>query len=435
MPALTRRFDLALDHSPLVNRAVFAVAATYRRLALRKPRIVTVVGSYGKTTTSRMIARTIGAPETTPLKVGCNVGLGLSFAIFSIPRDTETAVLEVALPGVGQIEMRELASILQPSAVVMTSIGTEHHDRTIEEKREAKGQMVEWMDSSGLAVMNGDDPNVELVAGRAAAKVLRFGLGPHNDYRAEDVRLVWPTGTEFRLVTPTAQREVKIRLIGPKLVYPALAAIALAEARGIGLDDAIAKLATVPPTPLRLQPEELPNGAWLLRDEFKSSWETCHYALDVLSTLPAERKIVIWGDLAEPPGKMGPSCREIATRIAGIADRVIFVTENFQRYAAGARRAGMSKDRIFDAKRSWRTAIEGLPPHLGPGDVVLIKGVGNQKLERISLALSGQEVRCELSFCQRFARCHRCPDLTTEQAGREVLVHRQPVERRQRQRN
>jgi hypothetical protein len=44
--------------------------------------------------------------------------------------------------------------------------------------------------------------------------------------------------------------------------------------------------------------------------------------------------------------------------------------------------------------------------------VVLIKGRDTQRLERISLALAGREVRCRLSFCGTKAiRCEHCPML------------------------
>jgi hypothetical protein len=49
---------------------------------------------------------------------------------------------------------------------------------------------------------------------------------------------------------------------------------------------------------------------------------------------------------------------------------------------------------------------------LKPGDVVLVKGRDTQRLERVSLALSGRPVRCDIDFCDiKGMRCEVCPML------------------------
>ena len=195
------------------------------------------------------------------------------------------------------------------------------------------------------------------------------------------------------------------------MVYPALAATAVALAEGLELEHVLSRLAALPPTPGRLQPVSLVTGAVLLRDDFKSSLETIDAALNVLSEVPAKRKIVVLGEVSEPPGSQGPIYRRLGQRIAGIADRAIFLGGNFQRYAAGARSGGLRESALSNAGRDVLRAVNLLCEDLTDGDVVLIKGRDTQRLDRIGLALSGKRVTCARVTCNAVGRCEGCPEL------------------------
>jgi UDP-N-acetylmuramyl pentapeptide synthase len=167
---------------------------------------------------------------------------------------------------------------------------------------------------------------------------------------------------------------------------------------------------------------ELPGGAWLLRDDYKSSLETVDAALDTLEEIEAPAKIVVMGEISEPPGSQGPIYRRIGERIAGCASTLVLVGRNYQRYAAGARRGGMAKDAVIDAGTDLRAAAEAVAARLEPGCVVLIKGRDTQRLERIAFRLQGETVRCQLDACDARGRCDICPVLATGWRGLRAVV-------------
>jgi len=191
-----------------------------------------------------------------------------------------------------------------------------------------------------------------------------------------------------------------------------LAASAVAMAEGLDLERVLQRLEQLQPTPGRLQPVALSSGAVLLRDEFKSSLETIDRALDVLEEIEARRKIVVIGEVSEPPGSQGPIYRRLGERIAAIADRAIFLGGKNQPYAAGARRGGLRNEAMVDAKRDVLRVVGLLRWELREGDVVLIKGRDTERLERIALALLGHEVTCGRIVCSAVSRCDSCPELT-----------------------
>ena len=160
--------------------------------------------------------------------------------------------------------------------------------------------------------------------------------------------------------------------------------------------------------------------AELIRDDFKSTLETIDAALDVLAEVPAGRRVVVIGDVPEPPGSIGPIYRRIGERFAGIASRVVCAGtgSGFKRYQAGAARAGMARSALVHAGHSLRKAWELAGADLGPGDVVLVKGRDTERLDRVSLAPQGCTVRCEIEFCDiKGMRCEVCPMLETGWAG------------------
>jgi UDP-N-acetylmuramoyl-tripeptide--D-alanyl-D-alanine ligase len=226
------------------------------------------------------------------------------------------------------------------------------------------------------------------------------------------VALEWPHGTRFTLHTPQGSRDVRIRLFGKTMVNGALAAVAVALNEGKQLDEVVSRLETLAPTPGRLEPVALSNGAMLLRDEFKAPEETIDAALDVLEEIPAARRIVVLGDVDEPTSPQRRVYRRLGERVGRCAARAVFLTrgEHLSSLKAGARAGGLLPDAIMTV-RSVGEAVDALRD-LGAGDVVLIKGRHTQRLQRIALALSGRAVRCDLYYCNaRLTECRRCPML------------------------
>ncbi len=328
---------------PLLSR----LATLYRQTILRRTSLVAVVGSFGKTTTARALIWALGGDLSA-----CIVPNYWSFvagSVLRIPPLHRHAVIEVGIDGPGQ--MVKYAHVVRPNITVVTSIGSEHNRSlpSLEVTRMEKSEMVRVLPRAGIAVLNGDDPNVLWMKNETNARVLTFGLSQKNDFWVSDVALDWPRGTRFRLHALGETHDMHVRLIGRIMVYPILAAITVALAEGFGLDKTLSALEMLPPTSGRLEPIRLPSGAFILNDEFKSNLETVHTALDVLSEIPAVRRTVVLGDVSEPPGSTGPMYRNIGERLARVASNAIFITRSkrgYQNYATGARRGGLASSSV-----------------------------------------------------------------------------------------
>jgi UDP-N-acetylmuramyl pentapeptide synthase len=254
------------------------------------------------------------------------------------------------------------------------------------------------------------------------ARVVTFGFGETCDVRAQELRIDWPYGMRFRLRAFGQERDVAIRLLGRHMVYPALAAIAVSQLEGLPLDETLSRLRSLAPTPGRMEPVRLPSGVLLLRDDFKSTLETIHAALDVLTEIPG-RRLVLLGDVSECPNPQRPVYQALGERVARIASFFVVVGGGFEAYRSGARRGGLPQSCIIDGGRTPRQAAELLTKLVRPGDVVLVKGRDTQKFERVRLILEGRQVGCDIRFCNvRPLACEQCPMLERGWGTHRVIM-------------
>jgi UDP-N-acetylmuramyl pentapeptide synthase len=394
-----------------------AAARGYRATFVRDVRVVSVVGSYGKTTTGRVLAAVLATDDPRWRLAHDALKLRPPYSILRLRPGDRFAVTETAVgqPGV----MARRARMVRPDVTVVMSVGSEHNPflPSLEVTRTEKAEMVRVLAPSGHAVLNGDDPNVRWMATQTRARVTTFGFDATNDVRATDVAIDGPDGTDFVLHAGAVTRSVRTRLVGRTMVYPILGALTVALLEGLDIDEAIARVESVAPTPRRLEPVTLSNGAVVLYDHYKAALETVDVALDAVAAIPARRKIVVLGDLTEPPGSVEEvfaTYERLGARVAAIADRAVFVnaeTDGLRPlYSAAAISAGMAAGAVTSVGSALE-AFAALPDDLGSGDLVLVKGANQQRFDRIRLALEGRPVRCNVQACAVWLECPRCPVL------------------------
>lgn len=395
-------------------------ASLHRRLRLRHTCVVAVVGSYGKSTTVRATLAAVG--EDPSRATESNAWSQIALAMLSIKAKDRYGVVEVGIDGPGQME--RYARVVRPDLVIVTAVGSEHNRSlgATETTRHEKAHMVRGLGKNAIAVLNGDDPNVAWMASQTQARVVTFGQAPDHDVVLSEIELVWPAGMRFRVRAGSQEQVVTVSLLGLPMVYATGAAVAAAWALGHPLDRISERLAGLPPTQGRLEKVELADDVVIIRDDYKSSLETVDAALDLLAEIPANRKLIVMGEISEPPGSQGPIYRRIGERMAQIASLLVVIGGNFQRFAAGARRGGLAGEAVIDGKRSIRAAVEAIEAALQPGDVVLIKGRDTQKLDRVALSLMGAECNCEIAFCEAKLRCAVCPMLVTGWGDHKVVT-------------
>lgn len=365
------------------------MAGIYRATFARHQRVIIVIGSLGKTTTTWSVLQAFGLPEGRVLE-NPNFAGSLGFVFLGMPLRQKTVVLEVGISGPGQ--MRRFAAALRPDLVVFTCVATEHifSFRDKAHIAEEKATALASLRPGGRAVINGDDPLVREAVSRYPVAVTTYGFDEGNDFRGLDWSLDWPKGSRLRLRSAGCEQELESELLSRDSSYSLLAAWATAHVCGKADETTRRNLAGLPATPGRLQRVAARSGAMILRDDFKSTYETIPLALDVLAKLPGRRIVVIGGiDSAPEPQKL--AYETIARRIGETADELVLVHGKWNNlYKAELnRQVGNKASRLgkVTVVRSAEEAIAALRGTLGPGDIVLVKGRAGERLGTVAQAL------------------------------------------------
>ena len=384
------------------------LAWLHRRWALKNSRLIAVTGSFGKTTTTYVISEAMGGCWSSIYRN--NTG-ALALKMLTAPWGRDRLVMEV---GAGQGQMAAQAQVLKPQVAVVTCVGSEHNARysSLRDVRDAKVQLVKALPQKGLAVLNGDDANVSWMASHTNAKVIKVGFGEHNDFQASHYRVNWPHGSLFVVRTKNESHQVGVPLFGKHQVYSCLAAIAVGLNEGFQLEQVLENLSRLMPLSNRMQPVRLQNGAWLIRDDYKSHFETIKASLAFFALVPARRRFVVIGNISEVQNPQRPKYKELGALIGPLAYKVFYFGTNYRDLKSGLHSAGFDQENLIYCRDGLHQAVGQLGNELQAEDVVLIKGRHSQRLSRVALALMGKKVRCELDNCYSMAlACEGCPKL------------------------
>jgi UDP-N-acetylmuramoyl-tripeptide--D-alanyl-D-alanine ligase len=342
-------------------------------------RVVGITGSVGKTSTKDLLAAILRTRwSTAASERSFNNELGVPLTLISAPDGTEAVVAEIGARGIGHIAA--LAEVVRPTAGVVTSVAEAHLEMfgSIDDVATAKGELVEALPESGVAVLNADDERVLAMADRASCSVLTYGVGEDAvaEVRATNVVLDDQLHPRAHLCTPWGATTVTLAVHGAHQVANAVAAAACGLALGVDIDDVADTLSTVMISGHRMWLERAPSGLVVLDDSYNANPMSTRAALDALAALPVTGdRVAVLGTMAE----LGPEAQRLhratAQHAASLGIRVISVD---------APEYGIEgADAVPDID-----AALALVARLGEGDAVLVKGSRVAALERVAAALS-----------------------------------------------
>ncbi|GAB6044157.1 UDP-N-acetylmuramoyl-tripeptide--D-alanyl-D-alanine ligase [Endothiovibrio diazotrophicus] len=335
-------------------------------------RVIGITGSYGKTSTKFLLGEVLGRHFTTLITPeSYNTPMGVTITARSRLKPIhQLFVVEMGAKKRGDI--RELCSLAGPRIGVLTAIGPQHLETfgSLETVQATKAELIEALPADGLAVLNWDDDNVRAVADRTRARVVRYGLHPEADYRAEAVETT-AAGTRFTAVTPHGEIAIETRLLGAHNVANLLAAVAVAGELGVEPVAIARTIRAVKPVPHRLQLIKGAGGVTIIDDAFNANPTGAMGALAVLRAMGGGRRILITPGMIELGAEQERANRAFGERAAESADYIVLVGPKQTRpIQEGLRAAGWPEEKLYVA-RNLDDARAHIEPTLRAGDVVL----------------------------------------------------------------
>jgi UDP-N-acetylmuramoyl-tripeptide--D-alanyl-D-alanine ligase len=286
-----------------------ARASVDRLVAEHGLTVVGVTGSSGKTSTKDLIGAVLSAAGTVVAPPGSfNNEIGHPWTALRADESTDFLVLELSARAPGNIT--ELASIAPPRVGVVLNVGTAHLGEfgSREVIAATKGELVEALPSAadgGVAVLNDDDERVAAMSSRTSAEVVRVGLGSSADVRAERISLDDEVRASFRLITPSGEADVALRVHGEHQVGNALSAAAVGLACGMGVDQVASALGTAEAASgRRMDVRVTADGVTVINDSYNANPDSMRAALKALAVMARSgggqrRTWAVLGEMAE----------------------------------------------------------------------------------------------------------------------------------------
>jgi UDP-N-acetylmuramoyl-tripeptide--D-alanyl-D-alanine ligase len=357
--------------------ALQTLATAVRRL-WGKP-LVGVTGSTGKTTTKEAIAQVLASRFRVLKSEGnFNNHFGLPLMLLKLEPEHDVAVIEMGMSHAGEISA--LAKIAQPEIAVVTNVAPVHLEffKSVADIARAKYELIESLPSSGTAVLNADDEYVSQFGRDFRGKVVLYGFKVTADVRADNIQMRGAEGSGFEVVVGSCREKATLPLVGAHNIYNALAALAVGLERGLSPSEAIGALASLAPPDKRGQVVKLGNIT-VINDCYNSNPTALNAMVDALAAMPAQRRIVVAGEMLELGAAAEELHRQSGEHIAAKKmDVLLGVRGHAQAMVEAARRAGMRAEFVATPEE----AGEWLAREMRDGDAVLLKASRGVKLEK-----------------------------------------------------
>ena len=314
--------------------------AENKRSGLRGP-LLAITGSTGKTVVKEWLFQLLGTPLEVHRTPGSfNSALGIALAMSSLKESHTKAIIEVGIDRPGTMEAH--AQWLRPALGIFTNLGNAHSEHFSNENEHFTEKWLLFSQCERIATQR-----------KWWDKAQSLGL-------PTPPALLWGPGEEL---DPNVLKEVAFT--GGYELENAMNALAGAVLLGVSLPEALARLKTVEPLPMRLQEIEAKDGGKLIEDTYSSDLDSLRLALEQLMMQQgASKKWAVLSTLATP---------ELTAVAQTMVDK-------------------MELDRVWWVKdraevRDLVTAFEGLSLR---DTVVLIKGQRRFKLEQLAITLRRQ---------------------------------------------
>jgi UDP-N-acetylmuramoyl-tripeptide--D-alanyl-D-alanine ligase len=364
--------------------AFAALAALGREVRSRSgAKVVAVTGSTAKTSTKDILGALCAPHAATVVAEGSqNNEIGLPLTLCRLEPDTEVAIVEMGMRGVGQIA--ELCEVARPDIGVITTIGPVHLELlgTVERVAQAKAELLDALPAGGTAVVPAGEQNLEPYLSRDDIEVVRFGEGGDvslSYFAARDGRSKLKVSAFGRPLT------IEFSFSGRHNATNALAALGAYHALGLPLGKAQRGARQVKLSRWRGEEVPLAGDGVLINDCYNANPLSMNAALEhLVDRAGGRRKVAVLGDMAE----LGPGAPSYHREVGAAASRagvdvLLAVGPLARSYLDGAR--GVPDNRWAPTVEQGLATLRRL---LQPGDCVLVKGSRAMGLEAIGEAVA-----------------------------------------------
>ena len=343
--------------------------------------VVALTGTNGKTTTKELIRAVLSVKyNVTATEGNLNNSIGVPLTLLKIDSKTQIAVVEMGASHPGDI--KELVDIALPNYGLITNVGKAHllGFGSFEGVMATKGELYDYLRrTSDKVFLNADNPYLCRMASdrnlhndpeRPYSLVIPYGL-EYQGYK------VLPSDAEnpyLRVAMPDGG-VIRTNLVGSYNADNVMSALAVGTQFGVALEDAVKAIEAYVPSNNRSQMTKTEKNI-LIVDAYNANPSSMEVALNNLSSVVAERKVAMLGDMLELGEDSRTLHKEVVDKLLSMnLSLVCLVGKEFSAVCEG-----------MDAVRCFETSdalVEWLKANPVDGATVLVKGSRGTRMEKV----------------------------------------------------
>jgi UDP-N-acetylmuramoyl-tripeptide--D-alanyl-D-alanine ligase len=346
-------------------------------------KIIGITGSVGKTGTKEMLGRAFSAiGQTHYSEKSLNNHWGVPLSLARMEAGTDYAVFEMGMNHANEIS--PLSQMVKPHIAIITTIAAthiEHFSDGLDGIARAKSEIFAGMDKHGIAILNRDIPQFDLILSEAnrqgISKIFSFGTHEKSDARLMDC-VVASNGTLIKAIIMGESITFSMKDAGPHNAMNVMSVLLSIKLIGGDLTKAISALKDIEPPAGRGKREQINigdinNPITLIDESYNASPIAMQAAFKVMALIDpgrGGRRIAILGDMYELGNDSAKMHRDLAMPLRAAGIDLVYTCGPLMKNLYDAlpeQNRGAHND---DAPEMAKI----VPEVLVPGDVVLVKG-------------------------------------------------------------
>lgn len=325
-----------------IKRRYF-VKAQAKRLKRKDLIVIGITGSYGKSSVKEFLAHILSAKfRVLKTEKNTNTEMGIAQTILKkLEPEHQIFVCEMGAYRKGEIAV--CAQIARPQYGIFTGLNEQHVALfgSLDKTFQAKWELISSLPADGLAVFNGDSPELRDRLKPTECPSLVCSL-EDGDVMAEHVE-VFSDHLRFHY----RDQVLSVPLLGRFQILNVLMAITIAEKLGMSLREIAEQVKSLLPPDKTMCLREFSKG-FIVDDSYNVNTDGLRAALEHLQHFPDHEKVIVFPGILELGDQTDATHHQLGKSIAQSVDFAFFTDPNFSLFLSqGAFQFGLARERVF----------------------------------------------------------------------------------------
>jgi len=264
--------------------------------------VIGITGTNGKTTSKQILSSLLSQIHKTHKTDGNkNNHIGVPFSMLSMENQYKSSVLEIGTSQVGEI--KNLTNLVKPNVAAITNVSSGHLQglRDTDSIADEKGDILEFYDSKGIAVLPRDSSYFKFWCSKTnGKKVVSFGIHEDSDFKVMNPSIdIENNLTSFQLMHEGLIEECSINGVGIHNTLNAAMGLAICSVIGIDISEVKEALYKVNFPKRRLSIHKSIANSILIDDSYNSNPASMKRSIDLIASMNNYKKICLFGGMKE----------------------------------------------------------------------------------------------------------------------------------------